>query len=140
MINEKPEFSVLPLGEKAKHSVPFSKEWRLDLGDVIDAENDAVIVELSCTSRSNDIETSFVQLLVDETGFYYLNIEAGGTDESSIGSYEFEISLSDIAEETIYEIILDISTEEQIAEDTEIENLISAALNSSADDDQESKD
>ena len=94
MINEKPEFS-LPPEERAKYSVPFSEGWHLDLGEIIDAENDAVSVEFTCTSVAT---ATFVQLFVDETGFHYLSMEAGATSEEDIGSYEFELVLTDIAE------------------------------------------
>ena len=108
LINEKPEFS-LPPEERAKYSVPFSQAWQLDLGEILDPENDAVSVEFTCTSATN---ATFVQLFVDETGFHYLSIEAGSTSEEDIGSYEFELVLTDIAEQTIYQFTLEISTEE----------------------------
>ena len=81
LINEKPEFSLLPPGEKVIYTIPFSEEWRLDLGDIIDAENDEVSVEFSCTNKSNETDTSFLKLLTDDTGLYYLHIETGSIKE-----------------------------------------------------------
>ena len=66
-------------------------------------------VNLNCLN-SND--THFLELLKNETNFYYLRIEPSNTTESELGSYDFEIEVKDPLESTIYKFRLIISTPE----------------------------
>ena len=66
-------------------------------------------VNLNCLN-SND--THFLELLKNETNFYYLRIEPSNTTESELGSYDFEIEVKDPLESMIYKFRLIISTPE----------------------------
>ena len=57
VINEKPEFNLPP--QEKKYAVLYGEAWQLDLGEIYDAENEEVIVELDFTTKDANY-TSFL--------------------------------------------------------------------------------
>ena len=72
-INRRPEFSLPPT--EIKYYLEYGQAWRLDLGEIYDAEDDAVSVSLNCINAEN----TFLEIVSDETGFYHLEIQAKNT-------------------------------------------------------------
>ena len=68
-------------------------------------------INLTCTNSNN---TQFLELLKNETNFYFLRIEPSNTTESELGTYDFEIEVKDPLESTIYKFRLIISTPENV--------------------------
>ena len=78
-------------------------------------------INFNCTN-SND--THFLELLKNETNFYYLRIEPSNTTESEVGTYDFEIELKDPLDSTIYTFRLVIATPEKINIQAELADLV----------------
>ena len=107
LINSKPEFNLPP--EEDKYTLAYGDPWTIDLGETYDADNDTVSLNLTCT---NDMNNTFLELITDETGFSYLNIDEGNTTINEVGTYDFELIVKDGTDNTTYTFRLKITTPE----------------------------
>ena len=106
LINAKPEFNIPP--EEDKYTLAYGEGWQIDLGEIFDADNDTVSVNLTCTNNNN----TFLNLVNDGTGFYSLIIDQGNTTESEVGTYDFELVVSDPVDNKTYPFRMKITTPE----------------------------